>query len=122
MSECIEVDFPSVCCCLLQVPITTPIVVTLWKELLGSTVKAPALIMSRVRLSSNPNVTSEVNTEWSYQELEAVLVDGFVQKGLLHKHDSGYVVILLLVILAGRFILLHFAQWLDLFLLLNVID
>ena len=81
-------------------PITTPIVITLWEELLGSTVKTPALIMSRARLSTNPNVISEVNAEWSYQELEAVLVDGFVQKGLLHKHDSGYAMILLKVILA----------------------
>ena len=82
---------------------------TLWEELLGSTVKAPALIMSRARLSSNPNVTSEVNAEWSYQELEAVLVDGFVQKGLLHKHDSGCVVILLKVILDGHLISVYFA-------------
>ncbi len=64
---------------------------TLWEELLGSTVKSAALIVSRARLSTDSNVSAEVNTEWSYQELEAVLVDGFVHKGLLHKHESGYV-------------------------------
>jgi len=88
----IEIDFSSFFLLVsFQLPIHTPVVMTLWEDLLGSTVKNAALIVSRARFSSDPNVSAEVNAEWTYQELEAVLVDGFVQKGLLHKHESGYV-------------------------------
>lgn len=48
------------------------------------------LIVARARLSNDPHASAEVNAEWTYQEMEAVLVDGFVQKGLLSKHEAGY--------------------------------
>lgn len=70
-------------------PITTSVAAALWEELLGGTANRSALMVSRTELSSDPYVSTTMNVEWTYQELEAVLVDGFVQKGLLPKQNAG---------------------------------
>ena len=85
ISACIY-DF---CSSLSQVPITTTMVATLWEELLGGTANRSTLMVARTTHSTDPYVSATVNAEWSYQELEAVLVDGFVQKGLLRKQNTG---------------------------------
>ena len=63
---------------------------SLWEELLGGSANRSALMVSRSQLSTDSsNVSTTVHAEWTYQELEAVLVDGYVQKGLLAKQHAA---------------------------------
>jgi hypothetical protein len=72
----------------LQSPITVNLAMSLWEELLGGSANRSALVVSRSQCSTDPNVATTVHAEWTYQELEAVLVDGYVQKGLLAKQNA----------------------------------